>query len=691
MKIKNYKYYKILNIEKLGKTGDYKKFLWKIQNTKTDAQFSYITTTSGTRVATERIRTNDDITEDAWPFVKFNLDKGIEKDEHKIELYSDSELGKYFTPPAVVDFIFDILNVLKNKEDKETHRWQSHKPRPHHPSVIDPACGEGIFLKRAVESSFTGEDTRFKAPYVWGIDIDESVVTQWENISILKMFHGGEEKMKNHFYHQNGLMPLKHKTLMYKKGVDDLQHFDTVVGNPPYGGIGVKISDKEHLPLFEALRQFEIFRYRKQKSSKGSPQLSLVGDAVVGEAIVAPSLKVTTKEAQSIPIEILFIERFLQLCKPGGWVAIIIPDGILANSTYDYVRRFIAERAKVLGIVSLPRGTFKEAGTSAKTSIMFLQKVKDKLLTGPNDLDYPVFLVSTNTIEKEYFDIIVKEFKSFVETRKLIMDKNNKNPKVRRYTDGKEAYMVRGDKLIKEIMEEKPSGRWDVYHWHPNFDLPSDLKYEIKYLGNFITEIRQGDTARKHLGEKYLSAGIPFLSAASIEFTGIDLSQVKHISEKQNQRLRRTQIKTGDIIFGMIGVAGVGRVGYLHQKVDEANINCTVDLIRVKNISPIYVVIYLKCKFGKGQVERIKSGVGPPAMNNDEIKSIKIPVVPIKTQHQIETEYLKMSKFHDKAMEAKKRGDEKEYKGNLETAEKMLKDLIARTEAVIRGERKDVI
>ncbi len=50
-----------------------------------------------------------------------------------------------------------------------------------------------------------------------------------------------------------------------------------------------------------------------------------------------------------------------------------------------------------------------------------------------------------------------------------------------------------------------------------------------------------------------------------------------------------------------------------------------------------------------------------------------------------------MSKYHDKAMEAKTNNDEEEYKKNVETAEEMLNNLIAKTEAVIRGERKDVI
>lgn len=329
-------------------------------------------------------------------------------------LEKKQELGIYYTPESVVEFIFDILNILKDKEDQESQRWQSRQPQAHYPSVVDPACGEGIFLKKAVESKFTGKHPTQKVPYVWGIDIDEEVVNKWEEISILDMFEGDRDKMKNHFYHQNGLIPLENKTLSYKKAEDGLSKFDAVVGNPPYGGLGVDISQKEHIQLYQSLQLFMIFNYRFQKKRQLN-QDSLLGEAVVGHATVSDKPNLSVKQATSVPIEVLFVERFLQLCKPGGWIAIIVPDGILANSTTEYVRQFIAERAKVLGIVSLPRETFKAVGTTAKTSILFLQKTKDRLFTEPEDLDYPVFLASTKTIEKKYLDTIVEEYRSFIE------------------------------------------------------------------------------------------------------------------------------------------------------------------------------------------------------------------------------------------------------------------------------------
>jgi len=372
------------------------------------------------------------------------------------------DLGIFYTPREVVDFIFSILNILKQKEDEEMQRWQSHKPKPHYPSVIDPACGEGIFLKVALESKFT------KIPYIFGADIDINAYNNWRTTSLLTEFKHNEKMMRNFFFHQDGLSILKPPNPDYhyrgiKKG--DLKQFDAVVGNPPYGGIGiaqislisqlfwekktykkkrivqevpnlfgetkkVEIIEKEeeiNIPQIDPKRTKELKRLCKnllalsiwqRKSEEGNLKDSerekyknvrklINGIEFYGNEVPLPK---EIDRLKKFPIEILFVNRFIQLAKSGGWIAIIIPDGILANSQLHYVREFIAQKTKVLAIVSLPRDTFKKVGTGAKTSILFLQKYResDKI-----DTNYPVFLASTKKAEKKYFNKISGAFKNF--------------------------------------------------------------------------------------------------------------------------------------------------------------------------------------------------------------------------------------------------------------------------------------
>jgi predicted RNA methylase len=107
--------------------------------------------------------------------------------------------------------------------------------------------------------------------------------------------------------------------------------FDLAVGNPPFSAQ----SHLERRP--EVLRQFDLGTGRKSQC-----------------------------------LEVLFLELFLKLAKPGGRIAIILPDGPLANRPFHYVRRWLLERARVETIVSLPRGVF--ANTTAKTNILIAKK-----------------------------------------------------------------------------------------------------------------------------------------------------------------------------------------------------------------------------------------------------------------------------------------------------------------------------
>jgi len=311
------------------------------------------------------------------------------------------DLGIFYTSPSVVNFIFDILNILKNKDDKETGRWLTRKPL-HYPSIIDPACGEGIFLKKALEKKFTKPD------WIFGLDIDEEIVKKWPEINLLNEFNGNKEKLYSHFFHQDGLDKIhweQHKPEYYgklKKEDINKEQFDTVVGNPPYGGIGIQENQLKD-SVIENLSQFNLITKEVKK------ELNSTQEGLFQEQKQNSLKKEFKNRLKSFPIEILFLEKFIRLTKPNGWIAVIIPDGILANSSLHYVREFIVEKTVVIAIISLPRGTFKEAGTNAKTSILILKKKKEK----DNNLNYPVFLSNMEKLSQDIFDTIINSFKKF--------------------------------------------------------------------------------------------------------------------------------------------------------------------------------------------------------------------------------------------------------------------------------------
>lgn len=256
--------------------------------------------------------------------------------------------------------------------------------------------------------------------------------------------------------------------------------------------------------------------------------------------------------------------------------------------------------------------------------------------------------------------------------------------------------MARVDKAVGDLFAEKPSTRWDGSYWLPKYDelfVEIGKKYTVDSLDNYIMSIDQGDVPRKAKGDKYVNKGVIFINVVDVVSTGVFWVQCKRIIENHYKRIKRAEPKVGDLIFVRSGKGSIGKstifVGIPRE--EKIGISGHLNTVRLKEINPFYVEVFLKSHFGQGQIERFESGTSQQTdFRQESFAAIKIPILPKPVQSHIEAEYKKMASFHDKAMEAKAKGDDAACKKNIETAEAMLKDLIARTEAVIRGEREDV-
>lgn len=161
------------------------------------------------------------------------------------------------------------------------------------------------------------------------------------------------------------------------------ESFDLILTNPPFKKGGV--TDKENEDILRAFRS---------DIADGEPQMSGAGLALGAK----PDSKGVWKPVGSVDPAVLFIDRCLQLLKPGGRLLIVVPDGILCNSGDRYVReylmgvkdeatgRFIGGKAIVRAVVSLPPVTFRLSGAGAKTSFLYLQKKR------PGDEQGAVFM-----------------------------------------------------------------------------------------------------------------------------------------------------------------------------------------------------------------------------------------------------------------------------------------------------------
>jgi type I restriction enzyme M protein len=112
---------------------------------------------------------------------------------------------------------------------------------------------------------------------------------------------------------------------------------------------------------------------------------------------------VKVKDQNNVGRDILFIERNLSFIKPGGRMAIVLPQGRFNNSSDKDIREYIADQCRILAVVGLHGNVFKPH-TGTKTSVLFVQKWNDDEKAGPlcpRLDDYPIFFATMKEPSKD--------------------------------------------------------------------------------------------------------------------------------------------------------------------------------------------------------------------------------------------------------------------------------------------------
>ncbi|MGC9086633.1 MAG: N-6 DNA methylase [Thermoproteota archaeon] len=272
--------------------------------------------------------------------------------------------GEFFTPQPAIELAVGMLNPQ------------------YHESVIDPACGTGRFLIWAMEhvKKNYNLDARGTADYararIAGIDINPDLV------KVAKMYMVLCEDGWTNIFSANSLLPfdelekIAKDMRVPKPATAEPNKFDIVLTNPPFGTKG-KIKDHRILAQFDLAHKWKYDKMQKKWI-------------------------MTSELLREQTPEILFIERCWQLLKPYGRMAIVLPDGILTNSTLGYVRQWIMDHARILASVSLPQETFVPYGAGTKASVLFVQKLPEDELEKLKKDDYPIFMA---VAEKIGYDI----------------------------------------------------------------------------------------------------------------------------------------------------------------------------------------------------------------------------------------------------------------------------------------------
>lgn len=258
------------------------------------------------------------------------------------------ELGQFFTPRTVVDF---MVTILDPQEDD---------------IICDPCCGSGGFLIKAFQyvrdrieknKRLSKNEKKQKLQDVathhfFGTDANPRMArTAKMNMIMHGDGHSG-------IHHHDGLLNVN--------GIFE-DRFDVILTNPPFGS---HVSKK--LLITEEDRFTDEKMIAKYKEEYG--ERYEVAMQQVSKNIKKPLLNLYHTGGKTGLTEVLFIERCLNLLKPGGRMGIVLPEGVMDGRKLHEVRHYVESRAKILFIVSLPQEVFMKSGASIKPSILFLRK-----------------------------------------------------------------------------------------------------------------------------------------------------------------------------------------------------------------------------------------------------------------------------------------------------------------------------
>lgn len=296
-----------------------------------------------------------------------NLEVVDDAFEYLMSKSSKGEKGQFFTPRYVIEMCVKMMNPKENEK------------------MIDTACGSSGFPVHTifhvwrqmakdrnikVSELFSLDQkpfdfTEYVKENIFGIDFDEKAVRVARTLNLIagdghtNVLHLNtldydrwdetakqDDWIRTYF---EGFSRLK--DLHRGKGYQEFG-FDIVMANPPFAG------DVKETRI--------LGRYELGKNAQGKMQ-------------------------NKVGRDILFIERNLDFLKPGGRMAIVLPQGRFNNSSDKYIREYIAERCRILAVIGIHGNTFKPH-TGTKTSVLFVQKWDDILC--PKKEDYPIFFAT---------------------------------------------------------------------------------------------------------------------------------------------------------------------------------------------------------------------------------------------------------------------------------------------------------
>ncbi|BCV30070.1 HsdM family class I SAM-dependent methyltransferase [Shewanella algae] len=291
------------------------------------------------------------------------------------DTFKGKDLGQFFTPREIVAFMLDLARDIPEEAALDIKKGER---------FLDGCAGSGGFLiatyedvyKHALSNKVRGEEreellARLGQETFFANEIEEKAA----RLGKLNMIVHAVNAQNAQWLHQNylyneeygGLKPSIEYQVDFGSGTQKRyigpDSIDLILTNPPFG----KSVKTENILLdYQFGHEVKVFK------SKGRPP--------------------EKRPKNSQDSEVLFIEHYLRVLKPGGKLLIVLPDGVLSNATAKPVRDYMREHAIIKAVISLPSETFASTGTSIPTNVVYLQKKR------PGDVQGDIFMARADYV-----------------------------------------------------------------------------------------------------------------------------------------------------------------------------------------------------------------------------------------------------------------------------------------------------
>lgn len=577
-----------------------------------------------------------------------NLDVIDEAFEYLINQSSKGEKGQFFTPRYVIDLCVKMLNP---QEDEY---------------MIDSAAGSSGF---PVHTIF----------HVWRQILED------EGLEVSHLFSLEEKPPRCKEYVEEKVFAIDFD----EKAVRVARTLNLIAGDGQTNVLHLNTLDYE---LWDEVTQqeewddvyHEGFRRLKKLRPKGSPDYRefqfdilmanppFAGDIKEPRMIARYDLakKPNGKWETKVGRDILFIERNLDFLKPGGRMAIVLPQGRFNNSSDKNIRDFIAERCRILAVVGLHGNTFKPH-TGTKTSVLLVQKWNDDPKIGalcPRQDDYNIFFATMqksgkdNSGEKVYvkvsddsgdflldkhnhwivdhdlfnhdgltedgiaeafIEFAKKENLSFFDLSPLSKGGAFDPVKYQQLMDRLEATEI----SFIQVLEHNINFRFDSEFFKRKYfqieDKINELHKSMRLIETQPIIIHPTEIKREYVEDDL--SGVLFFRTQNLRPLRVDLSNQVYISLEDAKKLSKNEIKKNDILITRTG-ANFGDTLIFNEEI-PAIASSHVFILRNKIINQSFLAVFLNTIYGKEQINKGMYGGVQPEVAPYYLKNILFPVL----------------------------------------------------------------